>query len=80
MIDKKLYYAINENNKKEHAKYIKSQKRKEKINLITCIMLILAILTLVLIFGSVIHQETQKGLKKCLKNGNSYQICLKNVQ
>lgn len=79
MIDKKLYYAINENNKKEHAKYIKSQKRKEKINLITCIMLVLAILTLVLVFGNVIHQETQKGLKKCLKSGHSQNYCLRSL-
>lgn len=80
MIDKKLYEAINENNKKEHTKYVKSEKRKEIISTISIIIGILAISSLVLVLGSVIHQETQKAVKKCVKMGYTIDKCVKDAR
>lgn len=80
MEDTKVLAFINANHEKSYGNHVKTQKRKNKRNTIHCIILILAILTLVLVLGSVIHQETQKAVKKCLKNGNSYQVCLRDAQ
>ena len=80
MIDKKLYEAINENNKKEHAKYVKNQKRKNIIGTISIIIGILACVSLVLVLGGVIHQETQKAVKKCVKMGYTIDKCVRDAR
>ena len=78
MEDKKVLEFVNNNHEKSYNEYVKSVKKNERKSTICCITLILAILSLVLVFGSVIHQETQKSVKMCLKNGYSYNECLKD--
>lgn len=80
MIDTKLYNAINENNKKEHAKYVKNEKRKGTISTISIVIGILAIVSLFMVLGSVIHQDTQKAVKKCVKMGYSIDSCVRDAQ
>ena len=79
MIDKKLYDAINENNKKEYAKYVKLERRRNKIGTVLIIIGTLAVLSLVLMLGSVIHHETQNAVKNCLKLGHSQNYCLRSL-
>lgn len=79
MIDQKLYNAINENNKKEHAKWVKREKRKSKIDTILIIIGTIAVLSLILVLGNTIKQENTKALKNCLKNGYSQKYCLRNL-
>lgn len=76
MIDIKLYNAINENNKKEHLKYIKKQKRKATIDTIYVITGILAIVSLFIVLGIQVHQDTLKYVNKCLKTGQTREYCL----
>lgn len=80
MEDKKVLAFINANHEKSYENHVKTQKRKERRNTIHCIILILAVLTLVLVLGSVIHQETQKAVKKCVKMGYNINSCLKDVR
>ena len=79
MEDKKVLEFINANHEKSYANHVKTQKRKEIINTIQCIMLILAILTIVLVLGNTIKQENTKALKNCLKSGHTENYCLRNL-
>lgn len=79
MEDKKVIAFINANHEKSYANYVKTQKRKERRNTIQCIMLILAILTVVLVLGNTIKQENTKALKNCLKSGYTENYCLRNL-
>ena len=80
MEDTKVLAFINANHEKSYENHVKTQKRKNKRNTIHCIILVLAILTLVLVLGSVIHQETQKAVKKCVKMGYSIESCTRDAQ
>ena len=80
MEDKKVMQFIQENYKKEHAKWVKQQKKKARKENILILISILAILGLVLWLGSVIHQETMNQVNKCLKSGKSRQVCLWEAQ
>lgn len=80
MEDTKVLEFINANHEKSYENHVKTQKRKNKRNTIHCIILILAVLTLVLVLGSVIHQETQKDVKKCVKSGQNINVCLRDAQ
>ena len=79
MEDKKVLEFINANHEKSYANHVKTQKRKEIINTIQCIMLILVILSLVLVLGNTIKQENTKVFKNCLKSGHTENYCLRNL-
>lgn len=76
MIDQKLYEAINKNNKIEHKKYVKELKKKGRRDTIFIITGVLSIITLVLILGIQVHQDTLKYVDKCLKSGQTKEYCL----
>lgn len=80
MEDKKVLAFINANHEKSYENHVKTQKRKERRNTIQCIILFLAVISLVLVLGSVIHQETQKVVKKCVKSGQNINVCLRDAQ
>ena len=80
MEDKKVMDFINENYKKEHAKWVKQQKRKNRKENILILIGILAVLTGVLVFGSMIHHQTEKAIADCVKKGNDYYMCLRDAQ
>ena len=80
MIDVKLYEAINENNKKEHLKYVKNEKRKDKISTISIVIGILAIVSLFMVLGSVVNHQTEKAVKKCVKMGYTIDSCVRDAQ
>lgn len=80
MEDKKVMQFIQENYKKEHAKWVKQQKKKARRDNILILTGILAVLTVVLWLGSVIHQETINQVNKCLKSGESEAVCLWKAQ
>lgn len=79
MEDKKVLEFINKHHEESYRDFIKTQKRKERINTIQCIMLILAILSLILVLGNTIKQENTKALKNCLKSGHTENYCLRNL-
>lgn len=80
MIDKKLYEAINENNKKEHLKYVKQQKRKGIFDTIFIIIGILACISLVLVLGNAISRQSKNAVKKCVKMGYTIDKCVRDAQ
>lgn len=80
MIDKKLYNAINENNKKEHAKYIKNKKRKGIFDTIFIIIGILACVSLVLVLGNAISHQSKNAVKKCVKMGYTIDKCVRDAR
>lgn len=80
MEDKKVMQFIQENHKKEYAKWVKQQKKKARRDNILILTGILAVLTVVLWLGSVIHQETINQVNKCLKSGESEAVCLWKAQ
>ena len=80
MTDTVLMNAINENNKKEHAKYVKNMKRKNTIDTICVVIGILAILSLVLVFGSIIDHQSKKAVKKCVKMGYTIDSCVRDAR
>lgn len=79
MEDKKVLEFINKHHEESYRDFIKTQKIKERRNTIQCIMLILAILTVVLVLGNTIKQENTKALKSCLKSGHTENYCLRNL-
>lgn len=79
MEDKKVLEFINNHHEESYRDFIKTQKKKERRNTIQCIMLILAILTVVLVLGNTIKQENTKALKNCLKSGHTENYCLRNL-
>lgn len=79
MEDKKVLEFINKHHEESYRDFIKTQKRKEIINTIQCIILILAILSLVLVLGNTIKQENTKVFKNCLKSGHTENYCLRNL-
>ena len=80
MEDKKVLEFINKHHEESYKEFVKKERKKDIISTISIIIGILAVLSLVLVFGSVIHQETEKSVKKCLKSGHNYTYCLKDVQ
>ena len=78
MEDTRVLEFINKHHEESYKNHIKMQNKKSKTNTIQCITLILAVLSLVLVFGNTIKQETQKNLKMCLKNGYTQNECLKD--
>ena len=80
MEDKKVLAFINANHEKSYQEHVKKQVRKNRINTIQCIMLFLAVISLVLVLGSAIHQDTQKAVKKCVKMGYSIESCTKDAR
>ena len=79
MEDKKVLEFINKHHEESYRDFIKTQKRKERISTIQCIILILAILTAVLVLGNTIKQENTKVFKNCLKSGHTENYCLRNL-
>ena len=79
MEDTKVLDFINANHEKSYENHVKTQIRRRKKDTIQCIMLILAILSLILVLGNTIKQENTKALKNCLKSGHSENYCLRSL-
>lgn len=80
MEDKKVLEFINKNHDMQYQQYIKASRRKRKFDIAYNIILILAVIISLLIFGNEINNQTKKEINKCLKNGNTRAYCLKDVQ
>ena len=78
MVDAKLYEAINENNKKEYEKWVKNEKKKERISTISIIIGILAIVSLFIALGSIVNHQSEKAVKRCVKMGYTIDYCTRD--
>ena len=52
---------------------------KNKIETFKIITGVVIILVLIIILGITVHNDTKKQVEKCLKNGNSQNYCLYEV-
>lgn len=80
MEDKKVLEFINKNYEQSHKDFVKKEKKKRKKEIICNIIWFLACLTLVYVLVNVISQDTKKAVKNCVKNGHSYNYCLRDSQ
>lgn len=79
MKDKKVLEFINENHDKCYKEFVKTQKRKNKIETFKIITGVVIVLVLIITLGITVHNDTKKQVEKCLKNGNSQNYCLYEV-
>lgn len=79
MEDKKVLEFINKNHEKCYNEFVKTQKRKNKIETFKIISGVVIVLGLIIILGLTVHNDTKKQVEKCLKNGNSQNYCLYKV-
>ena len=76
MEDKKVLEFINKNNEKCYNKFVKTQKRKNKVEAFKIVAGVVIVLGLIIALGITVHNDTKKQVEKCLKNGNSQSYCL----
>ena len=76
MEDKKVLEFINKHHEESYRDFIKTQKRKNKIETFKIITGVVIILVLIITLGITVHNDTKKQVEKCLKNGNSQNYCL----
>ena len=76
MEDKKVLEFINENHDKCYKEFVKTQKRKNKIENFKIDTDEDIDLVLIITLGIAVHNDTKKQVEKCLKNGNSQNYCL----
>lgn len=76
MEDKKVLEFINKNHEKSYDNFVKTQKRKNKIETFKIIAGVVIVLGLIITLGITVHNDTKKQVEKCLKNGNSQNYCL----
>ena len=76
MEDKKVLEFINKNHEKSYDNFVKTQKRKNKIETFKIVAGVVIVLGLIITLGITIHNDTKKQVEKCLKNGNSQNYCL----
>lgn len=80
MEDKKVLEFVNKNYEQSHKNFVKKQKQKHKKEIMLNIIWFLGCIIGLLILVNVIHQDTKKAVKNCVKLGHSYNYCLKEVQ
>ena len=80
MEDKKVLEFINKNYEQSHKDFIKKEKKKRRKEIICNVIWLLACIIAVCVLVNVIHQDTKKAVKNCVKLGHSYNYCLRDVQ
>lgn len=79
MEDKKVLEFINKHHEESYKDHVKKAIKRRKRDTIQCIMLVLAVLTLVLVLCNIINQEGKKAVKNCVKLGHTYNQCVRDL-
>lgn len=80
MEDKKVLEFINENHERAYKDFVKSQKRKNRIETFKISILAGALIIGMIALAVTVHNDTKKSIENCINAGNTYEYCLVDAQ
>lgn len=80
MEDKKVMEFINEQHDELYAKDQKKNRKKRKLEVLTNILFVAAVVGILFVFIQSIKNDTKVAIENCIREGHSYNYCLKDVQ